>query len=808
MRLLTLLLSLLLSYRLLQAQEVSGSTFDTQGKPLAGASVTLKRDKDSSVVKLGVSNIAGEYQLTAIPSGQYFVNISHIGYASRNSPVFRVEESGITRAPPATLSRITGTLKEAVITAGKPLIEVKADKIILHVEGSINSVGSDALEVLRKAPGVTVDKDNNLSLGGKNGVPVYVDGRPTYLAGADLAAYLKTIQSSSIESIEIISNPSARYDAAGNAGVVNIRLKKNKAFGTNGNVSGGYNIGIYGKYNGAVSFNHRDAHINVFGNYSYNHNLTETNANQLRTQLDTMFLLTTKLLTTTNSHNFKAGMDYFLNKKSTVGVIISGVLSDNQLQVTSSTPISYIPTGKIDKILQANNSTTGSHNNGNFNLNYRYADSSGHELDVDADYSLYRIRSDQLVPNNYFDSSGKNLLYSHIYNMLSPTDINIYTLKADYTENFLKGKLGFGGKFSYVTSRNDFEEYDLFNSVKVMDTLSSNDFNYKENINAVYATYNRTFKGWVVQAGLRVENSNIKGTSTEWRQSGSDYLLHDSVITRHYTDPFPSGSITYNRDPNKQWTLTYSRRIDRPVYQDLNPFLFKLDDYTYQKGNTQLRPQYTNSAGLTFMYKYKLTATLNYSHIRDLATTLTDTADRSKMVNFKQNLATQNVTSLDLSYPFQYKWYSVFANVNSFYSQYRADFGVGRVINLNVFNVTVFTQHSIRFGKGWTGELDQYFTSPNIWNATLRAHSLGSLDVGFSKTILKGNGTVKASVTDVFRTLDWYAASNFAGQYLVTAGSYESRMLKLFFTYRFGNKQVKAARQRNTGVEEENKRVN
>ena len=809
MRILPLLLLIVLSYESIEAQQIAGFARDDQGKPLVGASVALKKNKDSSVVKLSISTANGQYEFSPVSPGDYFVSVSHIGYVPRNSTAFEVKAGGITQAPVMTLANVSRDLKEAVVAVRKPLIEVKTDKLILNVEGSINDVGQDALELLRKSPGVTVDKDNNLSLSGKNGVQVYVDGRPTYLSGSALSDYLKSLQSSSVESIEIISNPGAKYEAAGNAGIVNIRLKKNKAFGTNATVSGGYNIGIYSKYNGSFSFNHRDKNINIFGDYSYRHSLNETYATMYRTQLDTQFLQKSVLQSSSNSHNYKAGLDYFVNSRSTLGLVVTGVFSDYGIRSNSATPIVYIPTNTTDRILQANNHTDGKNNNININGNYRYADSSGHELNINTDYGFYHLRSDQLQPNNYFDSTGKILLYSNNYNILSPTDIHIYSLKTDYDQNFLNGRLGFGGKVSYVTSGNDFREYNLYNQnqTKVLDTSRSNYFDYKENINALYTSYTRTAKGWIIQAGLRAENTNLKGTSTGYKLENGRYQTYDSSFTRHYTDLFPSASITYNKNPEKQWTLNYSRRIDRPAYQDLNPFEFKLDDYTFAKGNTLLRPQYTHSVGLTFMYKYKLTATLNYSHIKDLSTSLVDTTEHSKAIIYKKNLATQDITSLNISYPFQYKWYSVFFNVNAFYSINKANFGAGRVINLNVFNTTIYTQHSIRLGGGWTGELTQYYVSPNIWQATLQSRSMWSLDAGLQKTLFKGNATAKVSVSDIFKTLHWTATSNFSGQYIKTTGGYESRQLKLYFTWRLGNRQVKAARRHESGAEDENKRV-
>lgn len=721
----------------------------------------------------------------------------------------------MTTPPDVTLSRVSKELLETTVTAHKPLVEVKPDRLILNVEGSINEVGTDALELLRKSPGVTVDKDNNLSVNGKNGVQVYIDGRPTYLSAGNLADYLRTLSSASIESIEIISNPSSKYDAAGNAGIIDIRLKKNKAYGTNMSVSAGYNIATYSKYNGAFTFNHRDRNINIFGDYSYNHNTYEGYSTQYRTQLDTFFLQHTVLVTTNTSHTYKFGADYFIDKRNTLGFIVNGVSSNNSTSSDAGTSIVYAPTNQTSRYLQANNRTNGSRDHVNFDVNYRFTDSSGHELNADADYGLYHYRTNQYQPNEYFDSTRKVPLYSNNYDLIMPSDIHIYTVKADYDTRFAKGKLSLGFKSSYVTTRNDFEEYTVNSNGgsthSNMDTLSSNNFDYNENINAGYANYTRTLKGWIIQGGLRAENTNSKGRSTGYREgpagTGDPYIPFDSSFTRHYTDLFPSASITYNKNPLKQWTLNYSRRIDRPSYQSLNPFEFRLDDYTLSRGNTKLRPQYTNSVGLTFSWHYKLTVTANYSHTKDLATTIIDTIDGSKSLIEQENIAKQDVASLAINYSFAYKWYSAFVNVTGFYQLNKADLGVGRTINVNVFNTTIYSQHTVRFGKGWSGEIDEYYSSPNVWTATLRAGSQWSLDGGLQKTILGGSGTLKASVTDIFHTFTWTGKSLFAGQNTHIVGGSDTRQLKLYFTYRFGNGQVKAARRRNTGSEEESKRA-
>ena len=492
MRNLLLLLACIFTTAITYSQQITGSIKDEQGKGLQGATVSLKRIKDSSVVKLAVSNSTGNYTFTNIAGGKYFINTSHIGYTVINSPAFDVAGEGQVSAPEVSMSKLSGTLKNVAVTSMKPMVEVKADKTILNVEGSVNAVGQDALELLRKSPGVMVDKDENLSLSGKNGVQVYVDGRPTPLSGADLAAYLKTLQSSSIEAIEIITNPSAKYEAAGNAGIINIRLKKNKSLGTNGSVNAGYSIGIFPKYNAGFALNHRNTKINAFGNFNYNKSHNENYMSLYRKQLDTLFDQRSIMSFKGNSQNFKAGLDYFINKNSTVGIMVNGNIGENVFSNNSRTPISYIPTGVLNKTLTASNSTVGERKSGNLNLNYKFSVVGGTDLNIDADRGLYRIQSNQMQPNNYYDKNG-TLYNTRIYNFIAPTDIDIYSLKTDYEQNFKKGRLGFGGKTAFVKTSNVFNRYDINGSSRLYDSSRSNSFDYKENINALYVNYNKAY---------------------------------------------------------------------------------------------------------------------------------------------------------------------------------------------------------------------------------------------------------------------------------------------------------------------------
>jgi len=802
----TFFLLLLVTLAFGAGAQIQGSARDTEGKPLAGVTLSLLRDTGRAVLKLAVSKDDGSYSFIDIKPGHYRVSATHVGFQPFVTAPFAVDGSSAT-APALSLVRASSDMKGVVVTANRPVVEVKADKTILNVEGTINAVGSDALELLRKSPGVMVDKDDNLSLSGKNGVQVYIDGRPTPLTGQDLANYLKSLQSSNIESIELITNPSAKYEAAGNAGIINIRLKKNKSLGTNGSLNAGYNVGFYSRYNGGLSLNHRNARVNIFGNYNYNQGKNRSTIGLHRSVADTLFDQNSTVTMNNISHNFKAGMDYFINKKSTLGVMVNGTFSQPTVSNYSRTPISYEPTGVVDRILVADNTSKMKRNNINYNLNYNYNGTDGKSLAINADRGDYNLNTNQYQPNFYYDASGHNLLRSVIYNMIAPTDINISSMKVDWEQNYRKGKLGIGGKTSFINTDNDFQRYNVVSGSNVLDKDRSNRFRYTENINAGYINYNRAWKGVMIQAGLRVENTVTEGKSSGQKDNGTGYAKYDSSFRRNYTDLFPSAAVTFNKNPMSQVSFTYSRRIDRPYYQDLNPFEFKLDEYTFQKGNINLRPQYTNSFGITHTYKYRLTTTFNYSHVKDMFVQLPDTAEKTKAFISKRNLATQDIVSLNMSYPFQYKSYSVFGNMNANYSHYKANFGPGRIVDLDAFGFSMYAQNSLKFAKVWTAEVTGFYNAPTIYQGSFKAKSLYSVDGGLSRQLMGGKGTLKASVSDIFHTLKFRGTTDFAGQSSVFSSRWESRQFKLNFVYRFGSNQVKGARQRTTGAEDENKRT-
>lgn len=788
----------------LKAQQIKGIVKDQQGNTISNATVSLLKEADSSVVKLEISK-DGFFSFNQVPHAHLLVSISYVGFQTFYTAPF-VYRGEVIVLPAIKLSSSTASLKTVTVSARKKMVDVKADKTILNVEGTINATGSDALELLRKSPGVTVDNDEKLSVNGKNGVQVYIDNKPTPLNGQDLAAYLRSIPSAQIEAIEIISNPGVMYEAAGTAGIINIRLKKNKSMGFNGSVQAGLSASKDVRTETGFSINYRNKKLNVFGSYSGNYGKLQSEFELHRVVKDTAFDQQSQILLNKENHVFKAGLDYTVNSKSNIGVMVNGNISAPKTIIANTTPISFYPTGLTDKVLVAENDTKQKNRSINTNINYSYKDQSGKTFMINADYGYYNNKQDQLQPNTFFDVAG-NELYRKNYRIVSPTVIDIYSLKADYEQNFVKGKLGVGAKIGYVKTGNDFNQYNQKDNDWKLDQDRSNFFQYKENVNAAYINYSRELKGWAIQAGIRAEQTNINGKLNSFRNTGNEYAAETSTFKRDYLDFFPSVNITLAPKTKNQFMVSYSRRIDRPVYQDINPFEFRINEYTFHKGSIDLRPQYSNTVSITHTYKFKLNSTLSYSHVKDIFGQLLDTAQGVKGYMLSSNISSQDIANLNLSYPFQYKNYSLFANVNGSYSRYKSGFGANRDLSLEAWSFNVFAQNSYRFGKGFSAELSGFYASPSIWHGTLKAASIWSVDAGLQKQLWNGKASIKLAVSDIFKTMKWDAESKFDVQHLTASGRSDSRQLKLNFSYRFGNQKLKAARQYKTGLEEETNRT-
>lgn len=784
--------------------QVSGTVLDAEGNPLPFANVLLFSAKDSSMVKAGFSGEDGRYTLMPIPPGRFWLKTQFTGYSTDSSETFDLAEGQSLERPTLQMAEIGTEMKAVEIQAERPMVTVKPDMLVFNVENTPNAIGENAFNLLRKAPGVVIDNNDNINLLGKSGLRIYIDGKPSPLGGDDLANFLRSIQSTQIESIEIITNPSSKYDAAGNAGIINIKMRRDKNLGGNATVDLGYAIGLYSKYNGSISANYRNKHVAVYGSYSAakgkSWNFMEFSRHQDSILLDP---IRTDMVEDYTNHNFRTGLDFFVSKRSTLGVMASGFISESVNDNASITTITPDSAADPLSILNATNRITGKNTNLNFNLNYKYDNGKGVTFNADADYALFYIINSSNQPNAYLDPETGALQFSQNYLSDAPTNIDMRTLKVDYERPLLKGTFATGAKFTYITTDNTYDFYNVINEVAVLDTSRSNQFDYTENVNAAYINYQTKIKKFAFQAGLRAEQTNSVGDLTAYVQTDNQR------VERHYLNLFPSGGVTYDLNPKNTLSLTYSRRIDRPQYQNLNPFEFKLDQISYMKGNPFLKPQYTHNLELSHTFNYTLNTSLSYAVTSDFFTEVIGKNDSVPGASFltTMNISTKSVATASISYPFEIaKWWSTYTNLSGYTVRQQGDVGNGTSIDISRASASVYHQSNFKLPKDFSIQLSGFYNSPGIWGAYFKTRRFWGMDIGAQKKLFHGSGNLKVSVSDVLYTMQWSGSQVSDVLQMYGRGGWESRQFKVNFTYLIGNKQVKA-RKRSTGLEDEKNRA-
>jgi iron complex outermembrane recepter protein len=803
----------------IQAQKINGVISDASGKAQEFATVMLMKAQDSTLTKGAVTDMDGKFEIENVSAGSYFVNVSIVGFKNYASKPFDFDGKTDFTLEKISLKNLDTELKEVTVTARKPMIEVKADRTVFNVESSPTAAGLSALELLRKSPGVNVDKDENIQLKGKPNVIIYINGKPSNMSGRDLAAFLKGLNANDIEAIEMISNPGARFDAEGNAGVINIKLKKNKKLGTNGNVTLGYQYGLTPKYDGAVSVNYRDAKWNLFSNYSYNWGLY----NNTLSMDNTVKVLNTEGLYNfweqrssnnwgSNNHNYKVGADYTLNDKNTIGFIFNGGFGKPEFNGTSVTSIGKVRPDaagfvRKDSILTAASNGSMNNNNYNANLNYRFADTTGRELNFDVDYAQFDNNMENFLPNKYSDQT--RTLTERNYRNMSNTKIDIMSLKGDFEQplsatNKKAGKLGLGFKISDVKTSNNFDFFNVINGKDNLDTARTNFFTYNEGVQAAYANYNTQLGKFGVQLGLRAENTLSKGDLKTKQTRG-----YRDVDTSYF-NVFPSAALSYALSDKHAFNLTYRYSLDRPDYQDLNPFENRIDELTYERGNTTLRPQYTNTYELGYTLMGFANLSVNYAKTKDYFTQYSDQEVRNGVTSFfytKANLADKNNYGVSISTPIPInKWWNVFLNGWWNYTTLKANLGEGRNVDIKANGGGFFMQHTFTLPKSFTIETDGFISFGGLWGNYVSS-TQGVANIGVVKKIWDGDGQIKVSYSDIFRTAQWKAYTELGTLDVNAKGTWEGHRISVNFTYRFGNKNVQSARQRKTGLDDEQKRV-
>jgi iron complex outermembrane receptor protein len=790
--------------QLIPNHKITGFVADEKTQPMEYASVSLLKAADSSIAKGTLSTTGGLYIFEYIPAGAYFIKATAVGYNPTYSSVFTIgEQQPETQVPTIQFSPTNQALATVTISATKPLIERKTDRMVMNIENSILSAGNTALEILARAPGVTIDKDDNISLNGKGGISVMINDKLTYLSAAQLASLLRSTDGNTIKSIELMSNPSAKYDAAGNAGIINIKLKKNTQSGTNGSVTLGAGYGKHARENGTITLNHKEGRLNIFGTYSHSDIKNEFNLVQDRVVTDsaggkTYFDQRSTAIRSSHNNSYRFGADLATGSQNTLGFLTNGYFNTSSSDGDSFTKIGNQP-GITNAAQEQLSEKEGRYQNFSMNLNDNLKiDTLGQELSFDLDYSRFNNRDNDQYNTNFFTPAGSINAPLVSLHQQTPSVITIKAAKADYSLPLNKTiKLEAGLKYSDVKTDNNLQAQRLQNTTYINDTTLSNRFIYDEKIAAAYFNLIKTYRHFTIQAGLRAEHTSSDG----------DLVHNGGEIKRSYLNLFPSIFLNQKLDEKNEIGLSYSKRVDRPDYQDLNPFVYYLDQYSYSKGNPFLNPQYTNKFEFNYTYDHSLNIALGYSHTYNYLTNLPLTDPATKIAVYTTlNLRYQNFFNISINSPYTInKWWTGNVNAVGYYSAFRSDSLLGAHYHRGRFSQHVQAGQYFQLGKYYKAEVMVNYDSPFIYGTYQFAHTIYS-DLGFSHSFAGKKANLKLSVNDIFNSNKTTMISNYQSNDIILHLKTESRITKLTFTYNLGQNLIRS-RNHSAGVDDEKSRA-
>ena len=792
---LTLILAMASTAFAFAQNQITGKVKESSNDKMIPYATVSLLSSDSTVVTGCISNSDGVFTLKNIKSGKYILNASFLGYDKRSFEL-DVQQNSVDVGT-VELTESLYKLEDVVVTGNRPFVSQQSDRYVVNVGSHIQTGGRNALEVLTNTPGVLVDPNGKISVMG-SGVDVYIDGRPSRLSGDALKAMLTSTQGETIDRIEVITNPSARYDASGGS-IVNIRTKRGAQDGFTGSIDLGYRQGRKDRENVGVSLNYRTRNLSLYGNYSADRTVGWTQVDQTnRIMMSDGQFHTFNQSATSNgeegkiAQQYKVGADYSINPKNVIGILYTGYnTSDALVRTLSRTSIA--PTFEGISSSTANNYRANPNDGNQINLNYmgQYA-KPGQQLTVDVDYAEFYSRSDQRLENDYFGTDMTPVGGKEQTRYYNPQKITLWSAKADYTQPMWKGsKLEIGAKSSQSKTDNNL----IYEKNMSQSSDQSNHFIYTEQVHALYASISQSTGKWSFQAGLRAEYTDSNG---EQRTTGE-------VNRSTYTDLFPTAYINYSISPKKQLNLSYGRRIIRPNYNQLNPFEVIIDAYSFTSGNPSLRPMIMDNFSLSFMSQSGLMLRIAHNIMNDIITeTPVQNGDRYglKYNNFGKRTSTVAM----VNYRFKVtKWWMANAMVQAAYFTNKSMESYGEFTN-NGFALDAMLYNNFTITPTLSAELSALYTSAQK-QGYYSSKPMGNVSVGLRQMLFKNKASISLNANDIFGTFktDLTAQNGTMDYNVKTRG--DTRWVSLNLRFSFGSDKVKAPRNRTGGIEDEKQRT-
>lgn len=784
---------------------VVGTVSNEASQPIDLTLISVFNQLDTSFVKSEYTDSDGSFQITNLPGGDYILRFGAGGFEKLDRSISLTENLNLENVALTS----DGIEMEAVqVTATVPFVQRKIDRTVITPDAMIANAGSNALELLERAPGVTVDQNGVIAIKGRTGVNVYINDKPSYLSGSDLEAYLRSLPAASIKNIEIIENPPAHYEAAGNAGIININVKRSTLKGVYGNAAASYRRSRYNSTNNYANLNYNRKKVSLAGSISGGlwENFQDLNIN--RYYLDNNGALTSSF--EQNSFNNRNGqylngrlaIDFYPTEKSTFGFSYRGNTSPIDRKVDNTSIVSDNLGNLQHEVVADNLSATTFKSNLISGYFTRKLDTLGSQISLDADYVQYVSSNDQLFQNFQYDAQG-NLTYEDQINGAIPSEITIYAAKTGYTKPFKNNsKFDAGARVAYTQTDNEAIYTNTIGGVTTPDYNLSNRFLYDEWINALYANYQMQAGRFGLQFGLRGEMTRLEGNQLGNAQ------VSDTIFVRTYASLFPTfhASTKLDSTGNHNLNLTYGRRIDRPYFQDLNPFISPIDKFTFYTGNPNLLPTFSHNTSLTYAFKNLMNVTLTHSLTTD---EIRETLEIQNEIYFSRpgNIASCQFLSLaiDGNIPVT-KWYRINGYAELAYVQFDSQLYTQQ-LNSRGINAFVSLTNSFILKKDWSFEISGRWLN-NQTASQLVIQGYGMVNAGVRKRLFEGKGDIRIAASDLFYSrIGSGVINNLESTDADWNSTFDSRSVTLTLSYRFGSSTNNRQRRNSSGSEVEQQRV-
>lgn len=680
----------------------------------------------------------------------------------------------------------------------KTLIERKVDRLVFNVENSISATGGDALDALKITPGLKVQGDQIMMIA-KKGMSVMIDDKLIQLSGDDLINFLKTIKSEDIKSIEVITNPPAKYDAEGNSGLVNIKLKRIKQDSWSITINGSQKQSIYSTGSIGGSFNYQKNKLSLTAAINYTNGSKKGTEEEFIVYPDQQWNNYFKKRNFSDILSSKLSMDYNISKNWSLGVQYLTSYSTPYTKLTNQNTI-YNNHHTIDSLLTTNSFDHKKINTNAINVHSTVKlDSLGKNISFDLDYLGYDNKNNRnFQTQSTFDNASNTPFGYTAANNIGLQNIKIYSMKVDF-ENPLKWiMLKYGAKFSFLKTNYDNKYYDTSSGISILDPNISNIFNYVENTQAIYIMGEKNIsEKWKTQLGLRVENTQTKGNSVTLNE------LHNN----NYTEFFPSAYLMYKANDNHNISLNYNRRLSRPRYNELNPFKVYYNPYSYTEGNPYIRPEFIDNIEFQYSYKDILFSSFSYSHTKNGKGNPPFFDDVTKVLRLQDlNFFSSNVYNLSETYIFnKVKWWESYNQANVYYTE------IYFLPNLNLTNTKNWgayfssnNKFTINKNKTLKAEVNFWYQSPQNQDS-YKFKGSASLGLGFTFITLKKAMIINLVINDLFMT-EYEKARALTSTPYRYASYDDQRYIRLSVSYRFGNNKL-SVKKRSVGNEEEKGRI-